>query len=159
VEIERGSVAMALAFKKFKVWTAAEIALISFAAGSFMTAHLVRNETVHADNNRLFELRIYHDLPGKLPVMESRFRDKTSKILARHNLRVLGYWVTADASAAENSFIFLLAHQSPEEAKKNWEAVRLDPEFQEIANSEKVEKTLDKAEIIYMSPTDFSAIN
>jgi hypothetical protein len=145
--------------KKFKAWIAAEIALFSFAAGSIMTAHLVRNEAVHADSNRLFELRIYHDLPGKLPVMESRFRDKTAKILARHNLRVLGYWVTADASASENSFIFMLAHQSPEEAKKNWEAVRLDPEFQEIADSERVERTLEKAEVFYMSPTDFSAMN
>jgi hypothetical protein len=53
----------------------------------------------------------------------------------------------------------MLAHQSPDEAKKNWEAVRLDPEFQEIANSEKAEKTLEKAEIIYMRPTDFSVMN
>jgi hypothetical protein len=113
---------------------------------------------VQADSTRLFELRIYHDLPGELPVMESRFRDKTSKILARHNLNVVGYWVTADASAAENSFIFMLAYQNPEEAKKNWAAVRQDPEFQEIEKAEQSEKTLQKAEVIYMRPTDFSAM-
>jgi hypothetical protein len=50
----------------------------------------------------------------------------------------------------------MLAHQSREDAKKNWEAVRSDPEFQEIEKAEQTEKTLEKAELIYMRPTDFS---
>jgi hypothetical protein len=137
-------------------WFAFGIALISFAGGSLMTAGVGRIDAVRADGSRFFELRIYHDVPGKLPVMEARFREKTSKILARHNLKVVGYWVTVDASASENSFIFMLAYQSREDAKKNWEAVRSDPEFQEIEKAEQAEKTLEKAELIYMRPTDFS---
>jgi hypothetical protein len=137
-------------------WTACSIALVSFAAGSLITARLTRRNPVWADSNRLFELRVYHDLPSKLPVMESRFRERTAKILARHNLNVVGYWVTADASASENSFIFMLAYQSREEAKKNWDAVRLDPEFQEIEKAEQSEKTLQRADVTYMRPTDFS---
>jgi hypothetical protein len=137
-------------------WFAFGSALVSFAAGSLMTAGVGRIHAVQADGSRLFELRIYHDLPGKLPVMEERFREKTSKILARHDLKVVGYWATADGSASENSFIFMLAHQSREDAKKNWEAVRSDPEFQEIEKAEQTEKTLEKAELIYMRPTDFS---
>jgi hypothetical protein len=104
----------------------------------------------------MFELRVYHDLPGKLPVMEARFREKTSKILAKHNLNVVGYWVTTDASTSENSFIFMLAQGSREEAKKNWAAVFSDPEFKEIEKAEQSEKTLEKAEVTYMRPTDFS---
>jgi hypothetical protein len=123
-----------------------------------MAARMAHITKVQADSTRLFELRIYHDLPGKLPVMESRFREKTSMILARHNLNVVGYWVTAENSASENSFIFMLAHQSREEAKKNWEAVRSDPEFKEIEKAEQGEKTLEKAELIFMHPTDFSAM-
>lgn len=137
-------------------WFASGIALISFAAGSLMTSGVARIDGVQADGSRFFELRVYHGVPGKLPVMEARFREKTSKILARHNLKVVGYWVTVDASASENSFIFMLAHQSREDAKKNWEAVRSDPEFQEIEKAEQAEKTLEKAELIYMRPTDFS---
>jgi NIPSNAP len=139
-------------------WFAFGAALISFAAGSLITARMVGIDQVQADGKRLFELRIYHDLPGKLPVMEARFREKTSKILARHNLNVVGYWVTADRSESENSFIFMLAHQTREEAKKNWEGVRLDPEFQEIEKAEQTEKTLEKAELLYMRPTDFSSM-
>jgi len=143
-------------FWKSKYWTACGIGLLSFAARSLMTTRMALTDRVQADSNRLFELRVYHDLPGKLPVMESRFREKTSKILARHNLNVVGYWVTADASSSENSFIFMLAYQSREEAKKNWQAVRLDPEFQEIEKAEQTEKALEKADLTYMRPTDFS---
>jgi hypothetical protein len=147
---------MTFRFWKSKWWGACGIGLLSFAAGSLLTAVFTRTVPVRADSNRLFELRVYHDLPGKVPVMEARFREKTSKILAKHNLNVVGYWVTADASASENSFIFLLAHVSQEEAKKNWEAMFSDPEFKEILKAEQSEKTLEKAEVTYMRPTDFS---
>jgi hypothetical protein len=90
--------------------------------------------------------------------MESRFREKTSKILARHGLNVVGYWETTDPSSSENLFVFLLAHQSRDEAKKNWQALIADPEFQEIEKAEQGEKTLEKAELIYLRPTDFSAL-
>jgi hypothetical protein len=74
----------------------------------------------------------------------------------RHNLHVIGYWVTEDP--AENTFVFLLAHASREEAKKNWDAFRLDPEFQEVEKSEQAEKTLEKADILWLRPADFSPV-
>ena len=67
------------------------MSLVVLTAGGFVATRLLQPGAVMADNNRVFELRIYHAVPGKLPVMESRFRDKTSKILARHNLQVVGY--------------------------------------------------------------------
>ena len=141
---------------KLKRRTACGIGLVSFAAGSLATVGLAQLQQVKADSNRTFELRVYHAVPGKLSVMESRFRDKTSKILARHNLNVVGYWATEDGS--DNSFIFLLAHESQEEAKKNWDAMRVDPEFQEIVKAEQAEKTLERADVTYMRPTDFSPL-
>jgi NIPSNAP protein len=146
--------AMTLTFWKMNRWTACAISLLSFAVGSLATARVAQLRQVRADSTRLFELRVYHALPGKLPVLESRFRDKTSKILARHNLNVVGYWATEEGS--DNSFIFLLAHESREEAKKNWEAMRLDSEFQDIVKSEQAEKTLEKADVTYLRPSDFS---
>lgn len=134
------------------------IALLSFAAGVLIMNSIAHVEQVRAAGDRLFELRIYHAVPGKLPVTESRFREKTSKILARHGLNVVGYWETTDPSPSENLFVFLLAHQSRDEAKKNWQAVIADPEFQEIEKAEQGEKTLEKAELIYLRPTDFSAL-
>jgi hypothetical protein len=141
---------------KLKRWTACGIGLVSFAAGALAIVRLAQLQQVKADRTRVFELRVYHAVPGKLPVMESRFRDKTSKVLARHNLNVVGYWVTEDGS--DGSFIFLLAHKSREEAKKNWDAMGVDPEFQEIVKSEQAEKTLERADVTSMRPTDFSPL-
>ncbi|MGC2768180.1 MAG: NIPSNAP family protein, partial [Candidatus Acidiferrum sp.] len=64
---------------------------------------------MRADSNRVFELRVYHAVPGKVPALESRFRDTISKLLAKHDLKVVGYWVPEDAPAWDNTFIFMLA--------------------------------------------------
>jgi hypothetical protein len=146
---------MALNRGKFKGWTVCGIALLSFAAGSLISVRLAQISQVRADSNRVFELRVYHTVPGKVPALESRFRDSTSKLLAKHDLNVVGYWVPEDA-AWDNTFIFMVAHSSREEAKKNWDAMRADPGFQEMLKSEQTEKTVEKIESTYMRPTDFS---
>lgn len=113
---------------------------------------------VHADGDRVFELRVYHAVPGKLPVLEARFRNVTSKLLARHHLNVVAYWTSQDAGPFENSFIWVVAHASRDDAKKNWDALRADPDFQEMAKSEQAERTVVKVDSTYMSASDFSAL-
>jgi hypothetical protein len=147
---------MTLDFWKSKCFTACGIGLFAFAAGSLVTGRLLHADDVKADGDRVFELRVYHALPGKLPALESRFRDKTSKMLARHNLKVVGYWVAEDASA--NSFIWIVDDSSREEAKKNWAAMFADPEFQDVIKAEQAEKLVEKVDVTYMRPTDFSMI-
>jgi len=140
-----------------KRWTVCGIVLLSFAAGSLITARLAHLNQVRADSNRIFELRVYHTVPGKVPALESRFRDTTSKLLAKHDLKVVGYWVPEDAPW-DNTFIFMVAHSSREEAKKNWDAMRADPGFQEMVKSEQANKLVEKVDSTYMRPTDFSAM-
>src|SRR4249920_1234938 len=112
---------------KFEGWTVCGIALVFFAAGSLITARLAHTNQVRADSNRVFELRVYHTVPGRVPALESRFRDTASKLLAKHDLDVVGYWVPEGAPAWDNTFICIVAHPSREEAKKNWDAMRADP--------------------------------
>lgn len=139
-----------------KIWTICGVALISFSAGMLLNTRLTQVGTVRADTERLFELRVYHTVPGKLQTMESRFRNTTSKLLMKHHLNVLGYWTSDDISKADGTFIFLLAHKNADEAKTNWDAMGSDPAFQEVIKSEQAEKTLERAEVIHMRPTDFS---
>src|SRR5580693_9345530 len=143
-------------YRTFKKWNICGIALISFAAGSLITARLAHMDKVRADSNRVFELRVYHATPGKLPALETRFRDVASKLLAKHDLKAVGYWVPEDAPASDNTFIYILAHPSREEAKKNWAAMFADPEFQEMAKLEQTDKLVEKVDSTYMHPTDFS---
>jgi len=125
---------------------------LSVQAVGLIGAPLIRR----ADSNRVFELRVYHAVPGKLRALESRFRDTASKLLSKHDLKAVGYWIPEDAPASDNTFIYILAHPSREEAKENWDAMRSDPEFQEMAKSEQADKLVEKVDATYMHPTDFS---
>jgi hypothetical protein len=121
---------MALTFWKSKYWAPCGVAIVAFAAGLFTAGRLSHLNEVRADSNRVFELRIYHALPGKLPAMESRFRDTTSKLLVKHDLNVIGYWIPDSKSPAwDNTFVFLLAHSGREEAEKNWREMAAAPFF------------------------------
>ena len=134
------------------------IALFSLAAGSLIVARVVHIDQAGAESDRVFEMHVYHTLPGKVPALESQFRDTTSKLLAKHGLKIVGYWVPEETPAWDNTFIFIVAHSSREEAKKNWDAMRADPDFQKLIkeNSEPATKLVEQIDVIYMRPTDFS---
>lgn len=70
---------------------------------------------------------------------------------------MIGYWVSTEPSP-QGTFVFLLAHENRDEAKKHWDAVVADPEFKDVEKSEQTEKTLENAEVIFMRPTDFSPV-
>ena len=150
--------AMTLNRWNIRVWAICGIVLISFAAGAVITAGLMHVSQVQADSNHVFELRVYRAVPGKLPALEARFRDTTSKLLAKHDLKVVGYWMPEDAPGWDNTFVFMLDHPSREEANKNWAAFIADPAFQEVIKSEQANRLLEKEESTYMRPTDFSPL-
>ncbi|MGA2215957.1 MAG: NIPSNAP family protein [Bryobacteraceae bacterium] len=141
-------------------FSACGIAVLAFAAGSLLTARLYRAEQVRADANRVFELRVYHTVPGKATALQSEFREKVTKLFARHGLEAVGYWAPTDAPVADNTFVYILAHPSRDEAKKHWAAFQSDPEFLEMRKSQQAEgaKIVEKVDSTYMDPTDFSPL-
>ena len=54
-----------------------------------------------------------------------------------------------------NTFIYMVAHASREDAKKNWAAMLNDPEFQEVVKAEQANKLVEKVDVTYMRPSDF----
>lgn len=134
------------------------MALIAFAAGSLATAHLMRDKPVSAASHRVFELRVYHAVPGKVDKLEARFRNVVTPLFAKHNLNPIGFWVPEDAPASGNTFIYILAHDSRDAAKRNWDAMRADPGFDVIVKDEAREKLVESVDSTYMDPTDFSAM-
>jgi hypothetical protein len=44
----------------------------------------------------------------------------------------------------------------PSIRKKNWDAMFADPAFQEMVKSEQADKLVEKVDVTYMHPTDFS---
>jgi hypothetical protein len=135
-------------------------ALLSFVGGGLFTAGWTRATRVRAESDRLFELMIYHTVPGKVPDLESIFRG-VSKLQARYHLNVIGYWVPEDP-AWQNTFVYLVAHPSREEAKANWQALHADPAFLPYRKAAEplIEQTNGEFHVdeIYMRPADFSAM-
>jgi NIPSNAP len=146
---------------KFRGWRACGVALLAFAAGSFTTARLMGANQARADNNRVFELLVYHAVPGKVPALESIFRD-VAKLQTKHDLNVIGYWVPEDNPAWADTFVYLVAQPSLEEAKKNWQALHADPAFPKYKEEaiQIVEKAggVYRVDEVYMRPTDYSAM-
>lgn len=137
-------------------WTVLAVAVLSFTAGSLITTRLAHIDEVRADSDHVYELRVYHTLPGKVPALETRFRDIASKLLAKHNLKVVGYWVPEGTPDWDNTFIYVVEHSSRLSAKENWDAMKADPGLQELIRSEQTNKVVEKIDGTYMRPTDFS---
>lgn len=132
------------------------IAIVSFGLGALVTARLASAPKVNADSNRSFELRIYHTAPGKLGDLQTLFREHTIPMFNKHGLKGIGYWVPEDKP---DTWIYILAHKSREDAKKNWAAFQADPEWQAALKAANTGgKVVDNIESTFMDPADFSPL-
>lgn len=105
----------------------------------------------------IFELRIYHALPGKLNDLVARFRDHTDALFAQHGMKSVAYWMPLDEPQRSNTFIYILQHPSREAAAANWKSFQADPAW--ISVKEKSEangKLVEKIDSTFMELTDFS---
>ncbi len=130
--------------------------MIGFAAGRLTSAGTV----AHAQGNRVFELRTYTTNEGKLPALQARFRDHTTRLFTKHGMTNIGYWTPQDAPLSQNTLIYIIAHKSREAAKKSWAEFQADPEWQKVAAASQVDgRILSKApDSVFMDPTDYSLI-
>ena len=136
------------------LWTAAAAALV-FTAG-YWAGHV---ETVRAQDRRVFELRTYHALDGRLDALHARFRDHTVKLFEKHGITNIGYFSPQDPPLAGKTLIYLLAHPSREAAKTNFDAFRKDAAWLKARDeSEKSGKIVEKVESVFLDPTDFSPL-
>jgi hypothetical protein len=68
-------------------WIVFGTAVVYFALGSLMTAQFMHLKEVWADRHRVFQLKIHHAVPGKMPVLEERLCT-ASRLKPRHGLAV-----------------------------------------------------------------------
>ncbi len=107
--------------------------------------------------NRVFEMRTYTTLDGRLDALLTRFRDHTTKLFEKHGMTNIGYWVPKDAPLSKNTLVYILAYPSREAAKKSWDDFRADPVWQKAQKeSEASGKIVDYVVSVFMDPADFS---
>jgi len=110
-----------------------------------------------AGADMVYELRIYHVVPGKLDELLARFRDHTMKIFDRHGMKSVAYWTPVDDPQKGNTLIYILQHPNRAAADTNWSGFRDDPEWKSVkAKSEENGKLVEKVDSTYMRLTDFS---
>ena len=109
--------------------------------------------------NRVYELRTYTCFEGKLETLKTRFRDHTIRIFKRHGMESVGYWVPQDPEKSKTTLIYVISHASRDQATKNWDDFRNDPEWKKVAaDSEANGKIVQKVDSVFMDPTDFSML-
>ena len=131
---------------------------LSLAISALMTAGSLLITTVMQaqSKGKVFELRTYTTIEGKLPDLQARFRDHTMQIFKKHHMTNVGYWVPQDKP---NTLIYIISHPSREAAKANWDAFRADPEWQKVQKeSEANGKIVDHVDSVYMDATDYSPL-
>ncbi len=88
---------------------------------------------------KVYELRIYHVVPGKLDS--------------------LGYWTALDEPVKSSTFFYILEHPSREAAAANWQAFQDDLEWKTVkAKSEEHGKLVEKIDSTFLTLTDFSPL-
>jgi hypothetical protein len=108
---------------------------------------------------KVFEIRTYHTLPGRLDALNKRFREHTMKLFEKHGMTNVGYWVPQDSPARESTLIYVISHASREAAKASWAAFIADPEWKKVADASQVDgQIIERIESVYMDATDYSPI-
>ena len=106
----------------------------------------------------IYELRIYHAVPGRLPDLLKRFDTITLKIWEKHGIKQAGFWTTL-IGGNNQILYYLLAWESLAEREKKWGAFMVDPDWlaaraQTEANGPIVERVINEI----LAPTSFSAV-
>ncbi|MCC7487231.1 MAG: NIPSNAP family protein [Burkholderiales bacterium] len=106
----------------------------------------------------IYELRVYHAAPGKLPALIDRFRKHTVAIWKKHDIRPLGFW-TVDIGENTNDLFYLLQWDDVMHRERAGAAFQADKDW--IAARDKSEEAGPLVSAItrtLLRPTDFSQL-
>lgn len=137
------------------------LGLTVFACGIISGSMIQLTSVAGAQSGEhVFELRTYTTHPGRLDALHARFMNHTIDLFERHGMTNIGYFVPQDDPLAQNTLIYVLAHDSREAAEASWAAFLADPDWQ-VAYQASISDgpIVDKIENVYMDATDYSMIN
>lgn len=106
----------------------------------------------------IYELRIYHCIPGRLPALLKRFEDGTLKLFEKHGIRQAGFWTTV-IGPSNNDLHYMLAWESMAERERKWNAFGADPEWTKLrVESERDGAIVQTLSSQFLAPTAFSSV-
>ncbi|MBI4338418.1 MAG: NIPSNAP family protein [Chloroflexi bacterium] len=103
----------------------------------------------------IYELRMYHAVPGKLPALNDRFANITLGYFRKYGLKVVGFWT--DDVGTSNRLTYMLAFDDAAQRERAWAAFRADPErARAFAETEKDGPLVAHITNTLMRPTSYS---
>src|SRR5262245_3907744 len=127
------------------------MSLIGMAGLVTLAAQVAAQEAKVSE--RIYELRTYTTLPGRLPALHKRFAEHTMKLFEKHGMKNEGYWTPTDEKLKDTTLIYIISHESMAAAEKSWAAFQADPEWKKVREASEADgKILAKApERVYMT--------
>lgn len=105
----------------------------------------------------IYELRVYHCLPGRLPALLKRFEGTTLALWAKHGIRQAGFW-TVVVGESNQDLYYLLQWDSLADREKKWAGFMADPEWlAKRAESERDGPIVGSITNTILQPTSFSS--
>src|SRR4051812_45366718 len=106
-------------------------------------------------DTRVYEMRVYYAAPGKLDALNARFKDHTAKLFEKHGITNVAYFTPIDNK--DNKLVYFLSYPSKDAREKAWTEFADDPDWKKArAESEKDGKLVSKAEVRFLTATDYS---
>ena len=127
----------------------------TFAAGFAAHGVMPGEAVVDAQaKSRVYELRTYTAVDGRLDLLHSRFREHIMGFFQKHGMTNVVYFKPMDAPLSQTTLIYLVSHESREAAAKSWDGFRNDPDWKKL--SAETGPLASKVESVFLEPTDYS---
>ena len=106
----------------------------------------------------IYELRVYHCVPGRLPDLLKRFDTITLKLWDKHGIRQAGFW-TVLVGESNQALYYLLKWDSLADREKKWNTFQSDPEWhRQRAETEANGPIVQRVANSFLQPTSFSSV-
>ena len=106
----------------------------------------------------IYELRIYHCIPGRLPALLKRFETITLDLWKRRGIRQAGFW-TVLVGESNQDLYYMLQWESMAEREQKFGAFMTDPEWlAKRAETEKDGQIVASITSMFLQPTSFSSV-
>ena len=106
----------------------------------------------------IYEMRIYHCAPGRLPALNKRFETITLAFWERYGIRQVGFWTTLVGSSNQ-ALTYILCWESLAEREMKWNAFSSDADWvAKRAATEADGIIVERIENMFLNPTAYSAL-
>ena len=134
------------------------VGLVAVALGVGFVAGRGTGAVFAQGGERVFEIRTYTtENKTGLDALVKRMREGEARVFDKVGMKGIAFFVAAEAPKSENTYVYILAHESLDRAKESWAKFRSDPDWERIRATSTPTGPI-KVESVFVSPLDFSPL-